>query len=771
MATDLNAVVHIKDENGNVNNIFPATKIANVEGLQSALNAKANSSDVTSGLAVKVDKEAGKGLSTNDYTTAEKNKLAGIEAQANKTVVDSALSSSSTNPVQNKVINTAIASKADVAALALKADADDVDTLTTRVSGISTRLNTAEDDIATQTARIDNIVALPEGSTTGDAELMDIRVKADGTTASSAGDAVRDQVENLQTGIDLEHDNFGRYLSDDTIDLIDRSDPDYVAGKGYSGTTGNIVDDLHYYLTNYIKITSADNVYADITGERGTFSFFDYAAGQGTFKVAVFDSEKNWIKTVNLEVTPYPTPWVKFGVNGFIRLMSMTGIVTRVYTDNYAMINSDYISKEAFLRDYISNDYVNLMNKKDPDYLTGYGISGRTGNIVEAAQYDVTGYIPIIKKHKYTAVVTQYSTGSELCFFNQMPANLTSKIALYDANKVWKQTIEVDAGYTPIDEWSTFDAAYIRIAYPKESAINLRVYQDDLFKINARYVSNQHIYYPKECDVIIFMGQSNMAGRGITTTEHPEGAPKIIEGAGYEFRAISDPTKFYGIVEPFGKNENNPNGINDGNMKTGSMITAFVNAYYSGNGNVPVIAVSASVGGTTTLQWQPDGALLPDAIQRLNDCIAFTENSGYTIRHKYMVWCQGESDGDTDVDKATYKARFNNIFNTMKENGIEACFLVRIGHCNREGYEDKYINIIEAQTEIAQDNVGVIMASTDFVSMRARGMMKDYFHYYQDAYNEVGRYSGINAALYVSTGKEPTMYDPQSSSLYFSKQN
>lgn len=108
MATDLNAVVHIKDENGNVNNIFPATKIANVEGLQSALNAKANSSDVTSGLALKVDKETGKGLSTNDYTTAEKNKLAGIEAQANKTVVDSALSSSSTNPVQNKVINKEI---------------------------------------------------------------------------------------------------------------------------------------------------------------------------------------------------------------------------------------------------------------------------------------------------------------------------------------------------------------------------------------------------------------------------------------------------------------------------------------------------------------------------------------------------------------------------------------------------------------------------------------------------------------------------------------
>jgi hypothetical protein len=58
--------------------------------------------------ANKVDKVAGKGLSTNDYTTTEKNKLAGIAEGANKTVVDSALSASSTNPVQNKVVNTEI---------------------------------------------------------------------------------------------------------------------------------------------------------------------------------------------------------------------------------------------------------------------------------------------------------------------------------------------------------------------------------------------------------------------------------------------------------------------------------------------------------------------------------------------------------------------------------------------------------------------------------------------------------------------------------------
>lgn len=56
----------------------------------------------------KVDKVSGKGLSTNDYTTAEKNKLAGIATGATKVIVDSSLSTTSTNPVQNKLVTTAI---------------------------------------------------------------------------------------------------------------------------------------------------------------------------------------------------------------------------------------------------------------------------------------------------------------------------------------------------------------------------------------------------------------------------------------------------------------------------------------------------------------------------------------------------------------------------------------------------------------------------------------------------------------------------------------
>lgn len=71
-----------------------------ISGIQDELNEKADKSVVTTSVNGLMSKE-------------DKSKLDGIATEANKTVVDSSLSSSSTNPVQNKVVNSALNGKAN----------------------------------------------------------------------------------------------------------------------------------------------------------------------------------------------------------------------------------------------------------------------------------------------------------------------------------------------------------------------------------------------------------------------------------------------------------------------------------------------------------------------------------------------------------------------------------------------------------------------------------------------------------------------------------
>jgi len=149
-----------------------------------------NKTETDTLLSGKVDKVAGKGLSTEDYTTAEKNKLAGIAAGAevnqnafskvkvgnteveadSKTdtleiaasgpitvtpdvvndkvtigvTVDSSLSDSSANPVQNKVVNAALAGKVDKVAGKGLSTNDYTDAEKTKLAGITDGANKVE---------------------------------------------------------------------------------------------------------------------------------------------------------------------------------------------------------------------------------------------------------------------------------------------------------------------------------------------------------------------------------------------------------------------------------------------------------------------------------------------------------------------------------------------------------------------------------------------------------------------------------------------------
>jgi hypothetical protein len=117
---------------------------ANTADVNTAISLKANAADLTSGLALKVNQVNGKELSSNDYTTVEKTKLAGISGSNTGDQDLSALATIASVALKANIadVNTDLALKANSAevsnSLALKSNITDVNT------ALALKANTAE---------------------------------------------------------------------------------------------------------------------------------------------------------------------------------------------------------------------------------------------------------------------------------------------------------------------------------------------------------------------------------------------------------------------------------------------------------------------------------------------------------------------------------------------------------------------------------------------------------------------------------------------------
>lgn len=209
---------------------------------------------VTAADARYVKKEAGKGLSTEDFTTAEKTKLAGLA----NTTVDSSFIANSTNPVQSQVIQDA---------LDLKADAADLATVAT----------TGSYDDLTDAPTIDELGG-----------IVDVQKQATAETGFAATYVVKQNGSQVGSKINIPKDFLVRSASMGTVSTADSPQQGFAVGDKYLDFVVNTADDDETPQHIYINVKDLIDTYtadeSTITLSNGQFAV--KAGGIGTTQLS-----------------------------------------------------------------------------------------------------------------------------------------------------------------------------------------------------------------------------------------------------------------------------------------------------------------------------------------------------------------------------------------------------------------------------------------------------------------------------------------------------
>lgn len=171
--------------------------------------------------------------------------------------------------------------------------------------------DTLASDILVERNRIDTFTKMQEGSTTGDAELVDIRIGYDNTKYDSAGDAVRGQCRTLENTLTMRTSN-NEYELELQKDLHFKVESFFYDKKMETHPIASaeiaripVLPGEIYYLTSYTNYMMCPYIVVDKDDKPLKFKQFDGAVP--------FDNEKIEISqkgaTLILQIQP-PVPFV-----------------------------------------------------------------------------------------------------------------------------------------------------------------------------------------------------------------------------------------------------------------------------------------------------------------------------------------------------------------------------------------------------------------------------------------------------------------------------
>lgn len=251
-------------------------------------------------------------------------------------VVDAELSLTSERPVQNQAVTRAMVRLSDEVKSELADVTETTNTAFVKASGVET-------DLVITNARITNLARLSEGSTTGDAELIDIRTGANGTVYANAGESVRGQISDLKSD-----------LSELDVLMTDVFDKNILLkNTGYIGSNGIVNASTSAKYTDYEDISNYDTLTYFTRISEGALELAFYDANKNLLSdISVLGSEANRVRTVDLTDTKYSNAKYVilscYGESNFTKfycIASKNNLDNRVsYLENNAVTDDEIIT-------------------------------------------------------------------------------------------------------------------------------------------------------------------------------------------------------------------------------------------------------------------------------------------------------------------------------------------------------------------------------------------------------------------------------------------
>lgn len=215
-----------------------------------------------------------------------------------------------------------------------------------------------QDALNVEKARIDTLIALPDGSTTNDARLEDITAGADGITYDSPGNAVRGQYRKVDSKIERFRDSL-RYIGlTETDSVFTVTENAYAGSSGYVSSSGHRSYEVTLQQETTLYFESYDSQYTSLC----VFTS-GVVGGDGYTRYRIVTGGENTLPTIETKKTLPAGTVIIISVSkahGNFKLMQNGG-VSGFYLSNEVKLNSEHIKQfqanvNTYLLTYANNE-------------------------------------------------------------------------------------------------------------------------------------------------------------------------------------------------------------------------------------------------------------------------------------------------------------------------------------------------------------------------------------------------------------------------------